>query len=109
MKNNNLIIVLLFLFICIFFNANSAEQFNFDVTEVQIIENGNKFIGDKRGKVSTNDGIIINADRFEYIKNLNILHAEGNVEIEDTINNYLIFSDQIKYNKISQFSKITAI
>jgi len=99
MINNKLKIVLLFLFCCIFFNANSAEEFNFDVTEVQIIENGNKFIGVKRGKVSTNDGIIINADRFEYIKNLNILRAEGNVEIEDTINNYLIFSDQIKYNK----------
>ena len=99
MKNNKLTIFLLILFCCISLNAKSTEQFNFDITQVQILENGNKFIGDKRGKVSTDEGIIIIADRFEYIKNLNILSAEGNVEIEDTINNYLIFSDKIIYNK----------
>ena len=38
--------VLLFCFI--FFNAVGEEQFNFNVTEIEIIENGNKFIGKKR-------------------------------------------------------------
>ncbi len=99
MKNNKFKIFLVFLFCCIFSNANSVEQFNFDITEVQIVENGNKFIGEKRGKISTEEGIIIIGDQFEYIKDLNILHVEGNVKIEDTINNYLIFSDKIKYNK----------
>ena len=28
-----------------------AKQFNFDVTEIEILENGNKFIGKKRGKI----------------------------------------------------------
>ena len=28
--------------------ANSQEQFSFDVTEIEILENGNKIIGSKR-------------------------------------------------------------
>ena len=50
------------------------EQFNFDVTEIQ--HNGHKFI-EKKGTVTTNKGIIINVDEFEYIKNLNILKAKA--------------------------------
>ena len=33
------------------FNANSVEQFNFDVTEIEITNNGNTFKGFKRGKI----------------------------------------------------------
>ena len=41
MKNNILTIVILIVF---FFNhANSQEVFNFDVTEVEILDNGNTF------------------------------------------------------------------
>ena len=39
------------LFFCfIILNAVGQEQFNFDVTEIEIIENGNKFIGKKRAQ-----------------------------------------------------------
>ena len=41
------------------------EQFNFDVSEIEILDNGNKVIGSKRGKITTNDGVIISADKFE--------------------------------------------
>ncbi len=99
MKNNKFktFLVLLFCFICV--KSFSTEQFNFDITEVQILENGNKFVGDKRGKIISNDGIIINADRFVYNKSTNILNANGNVEITDTINNYKIYSNEITYKK----------
>ena len=55
MKNNlnKIIIFTFFLFIS---NVYSSEQFNFDVTEVQILENGNKFVGTKRGLITTNKG-----------------------------------------------------
>ncbi len=89
--------ILFFYLFCL--NSFSYEEFNFDVTEVQILENGNKFIGTKRGQIKTNEGIIIDADNFEYYKNLNILNASGNVKINDTINNYIIYSDKIVYNK----------
>ena len=89
-------IFLLFLFsVCAYGN----EQFIFNVTEVEIKENGNKFIGLKKGTATSNDGIIINANTFEYEKNLNILNAKGDVEIIDTIKDYTIYADDITYFK----------
>ena len=75
------------------------DQFNFDVTEVEITENGNKFKGIKRGTIKTNDGIIINADEFDYHKVKNILNAKGKVQVFDQLNNYIIYSDKITYFK----------
>ena len=88
-----------FIFLLLSFSANSQEQFNFDVTQIDIIENGNKFIGTKRGTITSNDGIIIEANKFEYNKKSNILNANGNIKIIDRINNYEIYSDNITYNK----------
>ena len=55
------------------FVVQANEQFNFDVTEVEILEKGNKFIGKKRGIITTQDNIEIEADQFEYDKISNIL------------------------------------
>ena len=99
MKNNIFKLIIIFFLILGFFNANGSEQFNFDVTEIQILENGNKFIGIKRGSIKSSNGIIIKADQFEYDKKLNILNANGNVEIEDNINKYLITTNNIIYEK----------
>ena len=99
MKNKLFIIFIVLFFNSIVFKAFSAESFNFDVTEIQILENGNKFIGTKRGKITSSNGIIIKADQFEYDKKLNILNANGNVEIEDNINKYIITTNNIIYEK----------
>ena len=100
MKNNFLKSILITFFCFYIFDAYSQDQFNFDVTEIQIIENGNTFIGKKRGTISSSDGIIIKADEFEYNKKLNILKAKGNVKINDTLNDYIIFTDKITYKKM---------
>ena len=99
MKNKILIIFLLILYSFSFLKVCASEAFNFDVTEIEISENGDKFVGKKRGKITSSDGIIINADQFEYYKKLNILHAKGNVEIIDKLNKYLITTDNITYEK----------
>ena len=49
--------------------------------------------------MSTGDGIIIEANNFIFIKSENILNASGKVLIKDTINNYNIYSENIKYEK----------
>ena len=82
-----------------FFSANSAEQFNFDITEIEILQNGDVIKGIKKGTVSTNDGVIITADTFIYKKLLNILSAEGNVTIKDSKKNLEIYSNNVVYEK----------
>ena len=83
----------------IFLNAFSSDQINFDISEIEILDGGNKIIGKKRGQITTNDGITINADQFEYDKIKNILKANGNIKINDKINNYEVSSENILYFK----------
>ena len=92
-------VILFFFLILNYSNVSSSEQFQFDVTEVEILENGNLFKGLKRGSIKTEDGIIIDADNFVYNKISNIVNAEGNIKLEDKINNYIIFSDKLIYKK----------
>ena len=106
---NKILLTLIFFYLSFFSIglSNAQDQFNFNVSEIEILENGNKIIGSKRGEISTNDGFIIEADNFIYKKNENILNASGNVIIEDTANNYKIYSNNITYEKNSEkiFSK----
>ncbi len=100
MKNKLNYIFLIFILNCyIFLSAHSAEEFNFDVTELEIIEEGNKFIGKKGGIATSKDGTIIKAENFDYDKIKNILIAIGNVEIFDEKENITIKSKKITYFK----------
>ena len=42
-------------------------------------------------------GIILESDNFEYFKKLDILNANGNVKINDTIKNHILFSEDVTY------------
>ena len=99
MKNNFVKLFIIIYFLLSLLSAQSSEQFNFDITEIQILENGNKYIGTKRGIISNNDGVEIEADYFEYDKNLNVLEAKGNVKAIDKVKKYKIYSDQLIYKK----------
>ena len=70
------------LFICLIVTSSAIakEIFNFNVTEVEITQNGNVFKGTKGGEAFTNDGITIKADYFEYNKfdAINLLKAKYN-------------------------------
>ena len=103
MKNSIYKIILLLNFFLISLSATGQEQFNFSVTEIDILENGNIFIGKDRGVITSNDGIEINADKFEYNKRKNILKASGNVKIIDMTNNYEIYTQNITYKKNNNF------
>ena len=77
----------------------ALDQFNFNVTEIEISKNGNIVKGLKRGTINTNDGLELDADNFTYDKISNILEAEGNVKIIDNNRNIKIFAEKIIYNK----------
>ena len=64
-----------------------------------LIKNLEQIITDKNSKAIYNDGKIITADKFQYNKNENILNANGNVKVEDKVQNYLIFAEDITYKK----------
>ena len=70
---NKTLIFFSILFQLIAFNLYGNEQFSFDVTEIEILDGGNKIIGKKRGVINSNDGITIEADEFEFDKIKNIL------------------------------------
>ena len=101
MRNNKIIFYILLFFLNNLFCLKSfaLDQFNFNITEVEIKNNGNLIKGLKRGKVSTNEGISIEADEFLYEKSSNILTANGNVKVVDEIKDYEIFSEEITYFK----------
>ena len=82
-----------------FFSAVSLEQFNFDVTEIEILDDGNTIKGSKKGVAKTNNGITISADSFIYNKLKNILTANGDVKIIDSNRNLEIYSDNAVYEK----------
>ena len=103
MKNKIFKFAFIIFFLIVPVSSNSQEQFNFDITQIDILQNGNKFVGTKRGVITSNNGIVINADEFEYDKKLNILKARGNVQIVDEINNYEIFSQNVIYEKNNNF------
>ena len=101
MINKSKIILIIFItFFCFYSNfLFASEIFNFDVKEVEIKENGNKFIGKKGGVAKSVDGTIIKAENFDYNKDKNILIASGKVQIYDPKNNIKIYSDKVTYLK----------
>ena len=60
------------------------------------------FKGTNKGKITTDNGIEIIADTFEYNKDQNILNAQGSIKIEDKIQKYIIFTDNLIYFKNSE-------
>ena len=53
MQNKFIFITLVILNLFVF-NAYSDDQINFDVSEIEILDEGNRIIGKKRGTITTN-------------------------------------------------------
>ena len=96
---NKIIIFFLIISNLIFFNVYGNDQISFDVTEIEILDDGNKIIGKNRGTIETDGGIVIEADKFEFDKKKNILKAQGNIKIEDQTNSYNFLAKNIIYFK----------
>ena len=97
MKNNKIILFLIIL--SIFFNQTKirADEFNFETSEIQILDKGNLLKAEKGGKVLTNDNVEIIADEFEYNKTKSSLIAKGNIKFVDAINQLIINAEEILY------------
>ena len=83
---NKFLLILFYLFANLFISSNlkSLEIFNFNVSEIEITQNGNLFKGSNGGEAYTNDGVSIEAENFEYNKITTVLVATGNVILKDS-------------------------
>ena len=126
MKNKFLILIIFFLFIP---KVSIAEQFRFETTKIEFLENGNIIKATNGKAINYERDIEIQADVFNYNKNLDLLKAskgiayyksenlkisfdeiildqknfvstaKNNVEIVDLQNNISIKTDLIKFDK----------
>ena len=92
-------IFILFCFIFLFKNLYANEPFIFDITEMEILENGNKINGYKGGTATSEDGSTIVGKNFFYNKLTNILEITGSVEYSDKIKNIIITADKVIFFK----------
>tara|TARA_B110000037_G_C17059732_1_gene481343 strand:- start:646 stop:1488 length:843 start_codon:yes stop_codon:yes gene_type:complete len=133
MKNNITTYLLLIMFASFNVCNSSANEFLFNTTEINILDSGNVINATDGIAKSIKDNIEIEADKFEYIKNLSILNtskgtlkatqdaleikadkfqyntskstieAIGNVEIKNLKNNVIIQSEKIFYDSKNNF------
>ena len=99
MKNSLIKFFLIFVLHLFFIFEAQAGDFNFNVSEIEITDEGNIYEGIKGGTVTTNDGLKITSDNFKYNRSLNILEAFGNVIVTDTKSNYTLVSNRLSYLK----------
>ena len=78
MKNKYLII---FLFILSFCNLSAANEFKFITSEIKILDEGNLVEAINGKAISENNEIEIQAEKFEYNKNLEILKATNGIAL----------------------------
>ncbi|MDB3971604.1 organic solvent tolerance protein [Candidatus Pelagibacter sp.] len=76
-----------------------GEEFIFEISDLEITENGNIYKGNNRGTIKTDNQLKLISDNFEYLKKINRLEANGNVQLFDLDNNITISAQKIFYLK----------
>ncbi|MDC0330738.1 organic solvent tolerance protein [Candidatus Pelagibacter sp.] len=76
-----------------------GEEFIFEVSDLEIIDNGNIYKGNNRGTIRTDNHLKLISDNFKYLKKTNRLEASGNVQLFDLNNNITINAEKIFYFK----------
>jgi len=99
MKNKFIIIFFILTLSLNYLKLAKADEFTFEISNIEIIENGEIYKGNNRGKIITDNQIEIVSDNFEYLKKINRLEANGDVQLNDTRNNIIINAEKVFYNK----------
>ena len=99
MKNKFLTFFLIILFGLCNFSQVFADAFIFEVSDLEITENGNVYKGNNRGTIKTDNQLKLISNNFEYLKNINRLEANGDVQLLDLNNSITIDAQQMFYLK----------
>ena len=89
----------MFVFVICNHNQVFSEEFIFEVSDLEITENGNIYKGNNRGTIRTDNQLKLTSNNFEYLKKINRLEANGDVKLFDLNNNITINAQQIFYLK----------
>jgi LPS-assembly protein len=109
MKNKFIIVIFLVLLNLYSPKIALSEEFIFEISNIEITDDGNIYKGKNRGKIVTDTKLELVSDNFEYLKETNLLKTSGNVRLFDLKNNISINAETILYfkdkNKISSKGK----
>ena len=97
MKNNIKFIILLIYFFFIGQINLSSDEFYFEGEEIQILDEGNRLISKEGVKITTNNGLTFEGEKFEYNKTKLELVLSDNVIIKDIKKDIIIKTNKIKY------------
>ena len=97
MKNNIKFIILLIYFFFIGQINLSSDEFYFEGEEIQILDEGNRLISKDGVKITTNNGLTFEGEKFEYNKTKFELVLSDNVIIKDIKKDIIIKTNKIKY------------
>mgnify|MGYP000218030789 FL=1 len=99
MKNRIIIIFLILIFYISPLSFANSDEFTFKVTDLEILENNTIYKGNNRGKIITDTQVELISDNFIYLKKINRLETNGNVELTDVKSNITINADKMFYLK----------
>ena len=99
MKNKFAFIFLILLFSLSNLKIANSDEFTFEVTDLEILENNTIYKGNNRGKITTNTQVELESDNFIYLKKINRLETNGSVKLTDIKSNIIINAEKMFYLK----------
>ena len=99
MKDKILILFLSLIFKILFITNSLSEEIKFEANVIEFLDKDKKIIAEKNVKIFSNTGVVINADKMVYNKEIGIINAEGEIIIENNDNDIKIYGDKLIYDQ----------
>ena len=99
MKDKILILFLSLIFKILFITNTLGEEIKFEANVIEFLDKDKKIIAEKNVKIFSNTGVVINADKMVYNKEIGIINAEGKIIIENNDNDIKIYGDKLIYDQ----------
>ena len=99
MKDKILILFLSLIFKILFIANTLSEEIKFEANVIEFLDKDKKIIAEKNVKIFSNTGVVINADKMDYNKEIGIINAEGEIIIENNDNDIKIYGDKLIYDQ----------
>ena len=99
MKDKILILFLSLIFKILFITNTLSEEIKFEANVIEFLDKDKKIIAEKNVKIFSNTGVVINADKMGYNKEIGIINAEGEIIIENNDNDIKIYGNKLIYDQ----------